>query len=99
MSRHSASKRIDGREPGPGRAQAIEAIVVAARDADHLHSGLEKVDEGQEKLAVDAVPVERIRRAVGGGDERHATGEQGLEQAAQDHGVGDVGDLELVEAE
>ena len=41
----------------------------------------------------------RCRRRVGGGDHDDSAGEQRLEQAAQDQGVGDVSDLELVEAE
>ena len=37
--------------------------------------------------------------AVGGCDEYHAVGHEGLEEAAENHGVGDVSALELVEAE
>ena len=90
---------VGGREPGPGRAQAVEAVVVRAGDGDHLGLGLQQLDEGQEELAVDAVLVELVRRAIGRGHQDDAVGEQGLEQPAQDHRVGDVGDLELVEAE
>ena len=54
---------------------------------------------GHEALALQAVLVEIVGLAVGRGDHGEALVEQHLEQARQDHGVGDVGDLELVEAE
>ena len=60
---------------------------------------LEERDEGQEELAVEAVAVEVVGRGVRGRDERHAAREQLFEQPAEQHGVGDVLDLELVEAE
>jgi hypothetical protein len=40
-----------------------------------------------------------VRTDVGGRHDHDAALEQGLEQAAQDHGVGDVVDLEFVEAQ
>ncbi len=36
---------------------------------------------------------------VGGGDQGHAAAEQTLEQAGEDHGIGNVGDEELVQAD
>ncbi len=91
--------RIDRREPGPRRPQPIEAIVAPAPDGDDLHPRLQHLDEGREQLAIDAVFVEIVRRPVRGRDQRHAPREHRLEQPAQDHGVGDVGDLQLVEAQ
>ena len=70
-----------------------------ARHAHHLEPLLQELDERQEELAVEAVLVEGVRRPVGGRDKRHAAREQGLEQPPKDHGVGDVRDLEFVEAE
>jgi hypothetical protein len=49
-------------------------------------------------LAVEPVLIKPVRRHVRGGDDRHATGEQHAEQPPEQHGIGDVGDLELVEA-
>ena len=80
-------------------AQAVQAIVVVAAQLEDLEPLLDQVDEGQEAVALQAVLVEIVGLAVGGGDHREALVEQRLEQARQDHGVGDVGDLELVEAE
>ena len=45
------------------------------------------------------VRVEAVGREVGRRDDADAIGEQGIEQPVQDHRVGDVGDVELVEAD
>ena len=59
----------------------------------------EQVDERHEQRAVQAVLVEFVRRHVRGGDDHDAVREQLREQPAENHGVGDVGDVEFVEAE
>ena len=59
----------------------------------------EQVDERHEQRAVQTVLVELVRRHVRGGDDHDAEREQLREQPAEDHGVGDVGDMEFVEAE
>ena len=59
----------------------------------------EHVDERQEEAAVEAVAVEVLRRRVRGGDQHQAALEERGEEPRQDHRVGDVGDLKLVEAE
>ena len=56
-------------------------------------------DERQEQRAVEAVLVEFGGRHVRGRHHHDAELEQAGEQPAEDHGVGDVGDVELVEAE
>jgi hypothetical protein len=58
---------------------------------------LQQRDEGQEELPVQPVLVQIVGRPVRGGDHHHAGGEQRLEQPPDDHRVGDVGDLHLVE--
>ena len=63
------------------------------------HALLQQGDEGQEERSVQAAFVEPLRLHVGGRDHHDAFGEQSREQAPEDHGVGDVGDGELVEAE
>lgn len=60
---------------------------------------LEEVDAGDKGLALNAVLVEVIRMPVRGGDENNAVGHEGFEEAAQDHGVGDICTLELVETQ
>ena len=63
------------------------------------HACLEAVDEGQEEVALKAALVERVGVAVGGGDEHKAAVPQRAKQAVQDHGVGDVGHKQLVQAQ
>ena len=81
------------------RLDAAEAVIRGAVEGDDVQPLADERDEGQEELAVEAVPVEIVRLQVRGGDDDGAVGKQALEQAADDHGVGNVGDLHLVEAE
>ena len=80
-------------------AQALQPVVDRAFQRHHVDLAQQQVDEGQEAVAVEAVLVEAARRPVRGGDDHDAVLEQALEQAAQNHGIGDVDDVELVEAE
>ena len=57
------------------------------------------MDERHEQRAVQSVFVEIVRRHVRGGDHDDAALEQLREQPAENHGVGDIGDVEFVEAE
>ena len=70
-----------------------------AASRTHLHVPLDHGDERQEQRAVEPVLVELVGRHVRGRDHHDAELEQPREQPAEDHGVGDVGDVELVEAE
>ena len=79
--------------------ELAEPVVAGRVEANHVGVALEQVDEGQEQAAVEPVPVEILRRHVGGGDEHDPFREQAREQAREDHGVGDVLDLEFIEAE
>jgi hypothetical protein len=81
------------------RLDAAEAVVGRAVQRDDIQALADELDEGQEELAVEAVSVEIVRLEVGGGDDGGPMGQKPLEQAAHDHGIGDVGDLHLVEAE
>ena len=60
---------------------------------------MQQVDERQEKRAVEPVFVEVARRHVRGRHHHHAELEQLGEQPAEDHGVGNVGDVKFVEAQ
>ena len=60
---------------------------------------LEQRDERQEQRAVEPVLVELVGRDVRGRHHHDAELEQPREQPAEDHRVGDVGDVEFVEAE
>ena len=65
------------------------------------HAALfEQGDKGQEQDALEPVFVERVGRAVGGGDEHEpALVPEAGEEPREDDGVGDVVDEELIEAE
>ena len=58
-----------------------------------------KRDERQEQRAVEPVLVKLVRRHVRGRHHDDAELEQAFEQAPENHGVGNVGDVEFVEAE
>ena len=57
------------------------------------------LDEGQEQRPVQAALVEILGRDVGGRHHHGAEFEQLVEQPPQDHRIGDVGDMEFVEAQ
>ncbi len=77
--------------------QPVLAIIGGALQFGDLQPVLQQGDEGQEQRAVQAVLVQVLRRPVRGGDDHHPRGEQLFEQAADDHRIGDVGDLHFVE--
>ena len=64
-----------------------------------LHLLAQQSDEREEQRAVEPVLVEIVRRDVRGRDHDDALLEQPREQPAEDHRVGDVGDVEFVEAQ
>jgi len=60
---------------------------------------LQHVDERHEQSAVQAFLIELLRLDVRGRDQHNAMFEQLREKPAEDHGVGDVGDVEFIKAE
>ena len=48
---------------------------------------------------MQAVGIQAIGVKVGRGDDAHPVGKQGLQEPMQDHGVGDIGHVKLVEAD
>ena len=62
--------RAERRQVDVEVAQAVQAVVVVAAQLEDLQALLEQVDEGQEAVALQAVLVEIVGRAVGGGDRR-----------------------------
>ncbi len=90
---------VDRREVERLAHQFIETVVLGGREFHPVEMGLEEVDEGQKKLAIEAVGIKPVRRGIRGRDEHGTALEKPLEQAAQDHRVGDVGDMQLIEAE
>ena len=90
---------IGGHVPHRRAGELLEPEIGAGGEPDHLQVLLDHRDEGLEQGAVEPVLVELGGRHVRGRDHHDAELEQALEQAAQDHGVGDVGDVEFVEAQ
>ena len=60
---------------------------------------LQHRDEGQECIAAGLTLEEIVRHGVRGGDDDHAAGEERLEEPPEQERIGDVVDLELIEAE
>ncbi len=80
-------------------SHGLEAIIARAVEFDHLKPILDERDEGQKQLAIETSRVEIIRRRVGREHDDHARGQKLLEQASEDHGIGDVIDLKLIQAQ
>lgn len=60
---------------------------------------LDELDSRQQPVAMQAFRVQRVRLVIGRHHELHAVGEEAIEQAIKNHRVGDIGDVELVEAD
>ncbi len=79
--------------------QPGQAVVAAAVELEHVELLLQQLDERQKPVAVKPMLVQFIGRAVRGRDHHHPRIEQGGEQPIEDHRVGDIVDLEFVEAD
>ena len=60
---------------------------------------LQQLDGRQDAVTVQAVRIQVVRMKIGGRDNADAVGEQRLQQAMQDHRVGDVRDVKLIETD
>lgn len=77
----------------------MQAMILLAVHRHHLHMRLERGDRRQKALAVVAIGIELIGRLVGGRYQHHALLHHQAEQAAEQHGITDVADEQLVEAQ
>jgi hypothetical protein len=78
--------------------QLLEPVVLGRFQLMRLHALLDQRDVGLKQRPVETAAIELARRGIGGGDDDDVAREEMLEQPAQDHGIGDVGNLQLVEA-
>src|ERR1700692_4900160 len=78
--------------------QLPQAIVGAAIQVQYVHMVPQQLDGRQEPIALQAVLVEILGWRIGGCDQRHAPAAQSLEQAGEDHRIGNVGNEEFVQA-
>ena len=76
--------------------QHAAAVIGAVVDIDDVQFFVQQIDRRQDAVAVHATRVQIVGLEVGGRDKAHAVVKQGVEQAVQDHGIGDVGHMELV---
>ncbi len=79
--------------------QPRQPVVAPAVQLDPVEAVVQQLDKRQEAVALQSVLVEPVRRPVRGRDNDRAGLEQRPEQPFEDHRVGDVVDLELVEAQ
>jgi hypothetical protein len=79
--------------------QRAQAVINAGIDVHNIAMLFNGVDRGQETGALQAVAIELIWRNIRGRHQRDAAGEQGFHQAAQQHGVSNIGDKKLIETE
>ena len=80
-------------------AQALQPVVDRPVERHDVDLRLEQLNERQEAVPVKPIFVQPLGRPVRGRDHHYAPNEQPFEQAPQDHRVGDVDDMELIEAE
>ena len=91
-------KLVQRRVVQPHLRQRDLAIVASVVDTDHFELRLQQFDGRQDAVSVQAIRVQLVGPKVGGGDDGHAVRKQGRQQPVQDHRVGDVGHVKLVEA-
>ena len=60
---------------------------------------VEQIYSRQETLPLQAIAVEQIGDNIGGGHQGNTALEQSLQQQRQDHGIGNIADKELIEAD
>ena len=66
---------------------------------NHVEIAFHEFDGRHKQVAVEAVLVELVGWQVGGCDNDRALGQQGLEQAAHNHRIGNVADLHFIKAQ
>lgn len=91
--------RVEGVVVDARRRAGDLAVVCLRVEVQDGEAALEQVDTWDEGFTLDAVFVQVVRVPVAGRDDDGAVRHQGFHEAAQNHGVGDVGALKLVEAE
>ena len=74
-------------------------MVLATVDADHLHMLLDGSNRRGKPLTVKTIGVQLLRRLVGGADQQHALLEHHLQQVAEDDGIANVVDEQLVKTQ
>ena len=79
--------------------QGTQAVVFAAVHIQNGEFFFQQRNGRQKTAAVLPLRIEFGRRVVGSGHQHHAFVKQVFQQAAEDHGIGDVADVKFVEAQ
>ena len=79
--------------------QRAAAVIGAVVDIDHRQILLEQLNGRQDAIAMQAIGVQAIGMEVGGGHKPYTIGKQGIQQAMQNHRVGDVGHMKLIKTD
>jgi hypothetical protein len=79
--------------------QLLKPEVLRGQKLLQVHVLLDELNEWQEQRAVEPVLVKLVRRHVRRGHHHHRLGKELFEKPAQDHGIGNVGDMQLVETD
>ena len=90
---------VRGHVPGGHAFEFLQPVIGAGGETHDLDMLEQQSDERQEQRAIEALVIKVLRGDIRGGDQDHALLEQAGEQTPEDHGVGDVGDMEFVEAQ
>jgi hypothetical protein len=94
-----SSRLVRGREiQGPPR-QLLQSIVFRRVEFNHRHPFLDHPDERNEQIAIEAIFVEFIGHRVRGRHDDDALLEHSLEKPPEDHRIGDVRYVQLVETQ
>src|SRR5262245_58012673 len=84
--------------PGWHSGKLFQSEVYSRFKTDDVAMALQQDNKRQKEGTVQSFPIEVARREIGGRDHDDAKFEQSREETAEDHCVGDVGDMEFVEA-
>ena len=77
--------------------QQFETEVLTAFKMLYPGITLQQPDRRQEAIPLQAVPVQFARGSIGCGNQGDPVCKQGLQQPCQQHGIGHIGDMELVQ--
>ena len=91
--------RVEGSVVDAGWGSGDLAVVGCRVEVDDMESALEQLDGRNKRLALNAILIQLVGVAVGRGYQHDAVRHEGLEETTQNHGIGHVGALELVEAQ
>ena len=76
--------------------QGATSVIHSVVHIDHFQGLVEQSDGGQDAIPVEPIGVQVIGFEVGRGDKAHTVVKQGIQEAMQDHGVGDVGHMKFI---